>query len=201
MKKGFLTSSPKKKASPTATAPPCPPPAAADKGHAAPPPASAEMATAKPFLSDRVERLVDSSSSGVLKAVSTSEEGRSVVLARGAHAPGTVVMRAECYATVVAEDDDQHCSRCLSEGCKARCIGCGSKFCSDECLQDAGAEHAAECFALSRLRSTTLKATDPETARLALRCLARRGVEAPPAPGDLHFRDVEDLMSHRKAEA
>lgn len=49
-------------------------------------------------------------------------------------------------------------------------------------------EHAAECYALSKLRSTTLSAmTDDESARLALRCLARRAVEAPPAD-DLHYR-------------
>lgn len=61
------------------------------------------------------------------------------------------------------------------------------------------AEHAAECYALSKLQSIPLSHdTDFESARLALRCLARRAVEAP-ASDDLHFRDVEDLLTHRLA--
>ena len=109
-------------------------------------------------------------------------------------------MQADCNATVVSEAmATGACSRCMTrlpDG-GARCKSCGTSFCSAGCLEDAGAEHAAECPALAMLRRMGHRlSSDLESARLLLRTLARRAVEAAAQDGEVHWRDVDTLLTH-----
>jgi hypothetical protein len=162
MKKGFLSSG--AKISQETKAP--------TKSAESAKPATKEQPQKTPcFLSERISALVQASSGSklVAKVDEQGNKGRAVFLTAGGKSSsipaGQVIMRAECYATVVSDAMDATlCSRCFREEARSRCVGCKSVFCSDECLQEAGAEHAAECYALSRLPGLTLS-TDGESAR------------------------------------
>ena len=151
-----------------------------------------------PTVAARTTKLVASCSRGALRVEASAGAGRHLVASQRV-AAGAVLMQADCYATVVSEAADA-CSRCMTKlpSGGARCQSCGTRFCAESCLEDAGAEHAAECPALATLKSVHHRlSSDLESVRLALRVLARRAVEAhAPDDGEVHFCDVDALLTH-----
>ncbi len=167
MKKGFLSSGGTKKNA-TKDKPETP---AAETARPLKPETKQQISP-KCHLSERISMLIHASSESRLEAQACDEpgeKGRGVFLNSNNRAssitPGAVVLRSECYATVVSDAlSSTMCSRCFATQANSRCIGCKSFFCSDQCLQEAGAEHAAECYALSCLLRMNLS-TDDETVR------------------------------------
>ena len=154
-----------------------------------------------PPVAQRTRRLVELSSSGALRAEASPGAGRCLVACRQA-AAGDVLLQADCYATVTAETMTMDaCSRCMARlpGGGARCKGCGTHFCAASCLEEAGPEHAAECPALVALKSFDGRlSSDLESVRLTLRVLARRAVQAVAGEGEVHWSDVDILLSHHE---
>ena len=147
----------------------------------------AEPFPAAATVAEHTRKLIAKSSGGALRVDYSASSGRHL-LAGACAAAGAVLMQAECYATVLSEAmSADACSRCMTRlpAGGARCRGCGTRFCSDSCLQDAGAEHAAECPALAALESVGGRLnSDLESARLLLRVVARRAVEAAAEDGE-----------------
>jgi len=154
-----------------------------------------------PALGARTRRLVQSASSGALRAEESARAGRCIVASQPAPA-GSLLMAADCYASVVSEPmAAEACSRCMARlpTGGVRCRGCATCFCAASCLEDAGPEHAAECPSLALLQSAGERlSTDRESVRLLLRVLARRAVEAAAPDGEADFRDVETLLAHKE---
>ena len=152
-----------------------------------------------PRVSHRTRQLVQFSSSGALRVEADAEVGRQLVACKRAGA-GELLLQAECFASVPAEAmATAACSRCMARlpAGGARCQGCDTRFCDASCLEDAGAEHAAECPALAALKSVEARlSSDLESVRLLLRVLARRAVQAQAEDRDVHWCDVETLLAH-----
>lgn len=151
----------------------------------------------------RLKQLCDAASKGALRLQASAERGRHMVAARDIKA-GEAVLTSDCYATVVAADKvSALCGRCMGTGggrAPMRCATCGTRFCDQRCLDDAGAEHVAECGALAAIGKLQGRLScDSDSARLALRALARCALEAGPEDGEVHWVDVHALLSHRAA--
>ena len=142
MRKGFLSSGPAKGAS-----------------------KDAELKTL-PQLSKHLCGLVSKSSNGSCALSHRDGEGRLLVATRNVSA-GEILLTAEYFATVAAEGSTDICSRCFRRGSTAACKGCGSCYCSSDCLNMAGpGDH---CFPLGRLQSQALTPPTPAACRTCVR--------------------------------